>query len=203
VVPGSLVKGATARQASGDVIAQAGDGQRVDALGQRYEHVVGPRDPDEVTEEAAPGPTEGLKAVHRAERDVLAAAGEAPAAARAASAADLERDDDPLPYRDRADLAADLDDLADPLVTDWERAGERRRSVDQRGVQIAGCDRDRADQGILVVGQPGGRDVAPLDPALLDEEQLLHLVASWHPRHPGVRPSAIAANARNVSSGNL
>jgi hypothetical protein len=63
-------------------------------------------------------------------------------------------------------------------MTKWEGAGEGCGSVDKRGVKVTRCDRDWSDQGIFVIGQFGGRDVAPLDTASLDEEQLLHLVLS-------------------------
>src|SRR5262249_25762121 len=163
------------------------------------EHGISPRNADQVAEEAAPWPAKRLQAVHGAERDALAATGEPSAAAGAASAADLERDNDPLPGGNRGDVAANLDDLSDPLVTKRKRARERRGSVDNCGVEVAGCDSARPDQSILVVGQFGWPDVAPLDLAVPGEEQLLHWVLSLPLRSHRAHLLASSASASGVT----
>jgi hypothetical protein len=83
-------------------------------------------------------------------------------------------DADQVSGPDGADRVAGLDYLRDALVAECERALERHGAADDPQVQVAGRHRDRPHDRLPVALQPWLRRIAPLQPAGLDEGELLH-----------------------------
>ncbi len=168
----------------GDVVRDTGHVGRLEAVGNRHEHVSRIRHEHHVRQEAAPRGDVGAEAIGRHRHDAPAAP-RAPAPARVAVATrDLKRDADPLARPQVTGVVADVDHLGHALVPDRERRRERGLAGHDQRVEVARRDRDRADQRGAVGGQHRLGHVAPLE-------------------HPGGRvrelPHAAAANSSAAS----
>ncbi len=143
--------------------------------GAADQQVVGVRDGEQVGDRAAV-PAAGLAEAERGAglRAVGVTGGEAPVAARrAASARDLEGDEDALADAPVAHLVTDGDDLGDRLVPDGERAREDAEPGHDR-IQVAARDRERADDRALRVRGLRVRRVLPGDLSGFDVRELAH-----------------------------
>ncbi len=94
---------------------------------------------------------------------------------------------------------ADLGDLGDALVPEWERPLDRRGAADDSGVEIAGGERDRVDNRLAVPLELWVRGLPPLQLPLLDEVQLLHrLVLSAGPTARSAAKLGFAMDAEEL-----
>jgi hypothetical protein len=113
-------------------------------------------------------------------------------ARRAGAAGHLERDEYPLPDQDVADAWADLDDLADNLVSDSERTREQAGGG-HRKIQVTACDRQRPYECCLRIVEHRIGQLAPLHQPGLDVRQLPHA----SPSASRVCPDQIVTLLRN------
>ena len=72
------------------------------------------------------------------------------------------------------DSVSHRDDLGDALVTDLERREERRPAGDDRAIEIAGCRRDGANDGLERAGDARVRALLPLESLRTGVDERLH-----------------------------
>ena len=130
-----------------------------DARRRGDEHRVGERHPHHVRQRPAPVAPEDAEAIHRARGHGRAVAGLSAPAARARAARDLERHDDAVARRDAAHVVADLGHLGHELVAERDRARERRLAAQDRLVEVAQGDRQRAHERLARPLERGLGDV--------------------------------------------
>lgn len=116
-------------------------------------------------------------------------------ARRAAAAADLERDDDPLPRAKARHLLAHAENFGDALVSEVQWKRERGGAHDQPAVQVAGCDRDRMNDRSKRPGRRRLRDIPPDEAADRRGDECPHSRPSR--AHP--LPGAIAGGGRQAA----
>ena len=78
------------------------------------------------------------------------------------------------PGRDGAHLVADLGHLGDELMADGDRSRDRRVAAQDRLVEVAQRDGERADERLARALERRRRDVPPLDLAVGGHRELLH-----------------------------
>ena len=184
----------------GEVVACRRHPERVDAVGDRHQHVVGVRDQDLVGDHAAPRPAGRTEPVRRELTDPRGGAlgGDAAAALGAGAARDRPRHHDGLPDGEVRDVVALGHHLADALVPDAERTPERdrpqdgthrrvdpaelqaelqgtgHRPMDGQRVSVAAGGHERSHECLPWTGQRRSRLLPPLQSAPSDELQLSH-----------------------------
>ena len=164
--------------AVGHVVAHAGDGGGCELVGNRDEHVIRERHAYEVRQGAAPIAAEQPEAEHGALRDRQAVTGLAAQAAFARAARDLERHHRARPHLELGHVAR-VDDLRDELVPERDRPRDRRLAADDRVVEVAERDGQRAHDRVVRVAQHRVGRLLPLDASVLGHRQLPH---GRHPR---------------------
>jgi hypothetical protein len=98
---------------------------------------------------------------------------------------------DQISWLEGGHAVADHGHLRDALVAHRERAVPGHVPAHDVAVDVAGSDRERADEGLAVALQRGLGDVVPLEPAGPDERELAH-------RRPA-QPAACVASASAIS----
>jgi len=78
----------------------------------------------------------------------------------------------------------DLEHLGDTLVAKRERRGKRRGARDDHRIEIAGRHRERADDRLVVTGQAGSSNVAPLQIARPAIDQGAHPAPRYRSASP-------------------
>jgi hypothetical protein len=175
-----------------DVVRDARDRRRVEAVGDRYEHVVGVRHAHEVREEAAPLLDRGPEAVGGHERHLAAVPGPTAPARLALAAGDLEGNADELALTEGRHRVAGVDDLCDALVAEREGRRKGRVAADDQCVEVAGGHRERTHEGGPVRAELRLGCLAPLEVVGGGVGELLHgelLLKYVDRRAPTPRPS--------------